>query len=212
MDSLFSLPDRIDLAAGAVLLPGAGLADEALVVSALETVLAQAPPRHMVTPGGQSMSVAMSNCGRLGWVSDRSGYRYQPTDPDTGLPWPDLPDCLARLAHSAAARAGFEGFAPDACLISVYTPGARLSLHQDKDEQEVAGHPLVSLSLGLSATFQLGGLSRSDKPIKVPVSHGDVLIWGGPSRLRYHGVAALPEGEHALMGRRRVNTSFRKAG
>ncbi|MBS0455053.1 MAG: DNA oxidative demethylase AlkB [Proteobacteria bacterium] len=212
MDSLFPLPDRIELAAGAVLLPGAGLAEQALLVSALESVLALAPPRHMVTPGGQSMSVAMSNCGRLGWVSDRGGYRYQSTDPDTGLAWPAMPDCLARLARSAAARAGFEGFEPDACLISVYTPGARLSLHQDKDEENVAGHPLVSLSLGLGASFQLGGLARADKPLKVPLVHGDVLIWGGPSRLRYHGVAALPDGEHPMLGRRRVNLSFRKAG
>ena len=212
MNALFPTPESIELAPGAVLLPGAGLPEEKLIVSALQGVLAQAPPRRMVTPGGLCMSVAMSNCGRLGWVSDRSGYRYQTQDPDTALPWPAMPDCLFRLAQQAAARAGFDGFQPDACLISVYAPGARLSLHQDKDEREVAGHPLVSLSLGLPATFQLGGLSRADKPGKVPLAHGDVLVWGGPSRLRYHGVSTLADGEHRLLGRRRINLSFRHAG
>jgi len=213
MDSLFPPPDRVDLVDGAVLLPGAGLASEAaLLASLLDSVLAQAPPRHMLTPGGLSMSVAMSNCGRLGWVSDRGGYRYQPTDPATALPWPAMPGCFAALARSAAARAGFAGFEPDACLISVYAPGARLSLHQDKDERDVAGHPLVSLSLGLPATFQLGGLARADRPVKVPLVHGDVLVWGGPSRLRYHGVATLADGEHPALGRRRINLSFRRAG
>jgi alkylated DNA repair protein (DNA oxidative demethylase) len=218
MDSLFPAPERIDLADGAVLLPGAGLTGligltgEGQIIPALESILAQAPPRHMVTPGGLAMSVAMSNCGRLGWVSDRSGYRYQSTDPDTALPWPAMPDGLARIARDAAALAGFPGFEPDACLISVYGPGARLSLHQDKDELDAAGHPLVSLSLGLPATFQLGGLARADKPLKVPVRHGDVLVWGGASRLRYHGVATLADGEHPLLGRRRINLSFRHAG
>lgn len=212
MDSLFPAPERIDLADGAVLMPGAGLADEAQIVASLESVLAQAPPRRMVTPGGLQMSVAMSNCGRLGWVSDRSGYRYQATDPLTALPWPAMPACLERVARDAAAQAGFPAFEPDACLISVYAPGARLSLHQDKDELDVARHPLVSLSLGLPATFQLGGLARADKTVKVPVTHGDVLVWGGASRLRYHGVATLADGEHPLLGRRRINLSFRHAG
>ena len=210
--SLFPAPERIELAPGAVLLPGAGLADESRLVSALEAVLAHAPPRRMVTPGGLLMSVAMSNCGQLGWVSDRNGYRYQATDPETSRQWPPMADCFTQLAQRAAAEAGFPGFEPDACLISVYAPGARLSLHQDKDEHEVTRHPLVSLSLGLPATFQLGGLSRADKPIKVPVSHGDVLVWGGASRLRYHGVATLPDGNHPLLGRRRINLSFRRAG
>lgn len=212
MTPLFPAPDSIELAPGAVLLPGAGLADEKRIVAELQAVLAQAPPRRMVTPGGLLMSVAMSNCGSLGWVSDRSGYRYQAQDPDSALPWPAMPDCFAQLARRAAAQAGFEGFEPDACLISVYAPGAKLSLHQDKDEHEVAQHPLVSLSLGLPATFQLGGLSRADKPLKVPVTHGDVLVWGGASRLRYHGVATLPDGEHPLLGRQRINLSFRRAG
>lgn len=212
MSLLFPPPDRIELAPGAVLLPGAALEDEAQILAALHDVLALAPPRHMVTPGGLRMSVAMSNCGRLGWISDRGGYRYQATDPDSGRPWPALPESFQRLARSAASRAGFEGFEPDACLVSVYSPGARLSLHQDKDERDVGGHPLVSLSLGLPAVFQLGGLARGDKAIKVPLSHADAIVWGGASRLRYHGVATVADGEHPLLGRRRINLSFRHAG
>lgn len=212
MASLFPEPDSIMLAPGAMLLPGAALAEERQVVDALDAILSAAAPRHMVTPGGLRMSVAASNCGRLGWVSDRQGYRYQAVDPDTNQPWPAMPEVLARIATQAALRAGFEGFAPDACLISVYAPGARLSLHQDKDERDVASHPLVSMSLGLPAVFQLGGLARGDKTLKVPLSHGDVLVWGGESRLRYHGVATVSDGTHPLLGRRRVNLSFRRAG
>jgi len=212
MSFLFPPPDCIELAPGAALLPGAAMDEEAQILHDLDDVLVQAPPRHMLTPGGLRMSVAMSNCGRLGWVSDRSGYRYQQSDPESGRPWPPLPASFMRLARRAASRAGYDDFEPDACLLSVYAPGARLSLHQDKDERDVAGHPLVSLSLGLPAVFQLGGLARGDKAIKVPLSHGDALVWGGASRLRYHGVATVADGEHPRLGRRRVNLSFRRAG
>ena len=212
MSLLFPPPDRIELAPGAVLLPGTALADEARILADLHEVLDLAPPRRMITPGGLRMSVAMSNCGALGWVSDRCGYRYQRDDPDTGRPWPPLPPSFLHLARNAAASAGFDDFEPDACLLSVYAPGARLSLHQDKDERDVGGHPLVSLSLGLPAVFQLGGLARSDKAVKVPLTHGDALVWGGASRLRYHGVATVADGEHPLLGRRRINLSFRHAG
>jgi len=212
MSSLFPPPDCIELAPGAALLPGAAMDEEAQILHDLDDLLVQAPPRHMLTPGGLRMSVAMSNCGRLGWVSDRSGYRYQQSDPESGRPWPPLPASFMRLARRAASRAGYDDFEPDACLLSVYAPGARLSLHQDKDERDVAGHPLVSLSLGLPAVFQLGGLARGDKAIKVPLSHGDALVWGGASRLRYHGVETVADGEHPRLGRRRVNLSFRRAG
>jgi alkylated DNA repair protein (DNA oxidative demethylase) len=164
----------------------------------------------MTTPGGFQMSVAMTNCGRVGWVTDRTGYRYDTRDPLSGTPWPGLPQAFRRLAQAAAGEAGFAGFDPDACLINRYEPGTRLSLHQDKDEQDY-GQPVVSVSLGLPATFQFGGPERSQSPIKVPLQHGDVVVWGGPARLNFHGVAALKDGWHPLTGRQRFNLTFRKA-
>jgi len=199
------------LAPGAVVLRRFVLADEAAILAALNAVIAAAPLRHMVTPGGFRMSVAMSNCGALGWVTDASGYRYDPVDPDSGRPWPAMPDTFCTLARATAARAGFDGFTPDACLINCYAPGARLSLHQDKDERDFT-QPIVSVSLGLPAAFLFGGARRNDPYLRVPLTHGDVVVWGGAARLRYHGVAPLKEGEHALLGRQRFNITFRKAG
>ena len=165
----------------------------------------------MVTPGGFRMSVAMTNCGALGWVSDPSGYRYDPLDPESGNPWPRMPDSFARLAQDAAAQAGFEGFTPDACLVNRYEPGARLTLHQDRNERDFRA-PIVSVSLGLPAVFLFGGLKRADKPARIPLEHGDVAVWGGPARMRYHGVMPLKEGAHALLGNQRINLTFRRAG
>jgi alkylated DNA repair protein (DNA oxidative demethylase) len=165
----------------------------------------------METPGGHRMSVAMTNCGPLGWVTDRRGYRYTPVDPQTGRPWPALPDVFRQLALDAAERAGFRGFLPDACLINRYEPGAKMSLHQDRNEEDFT-QPIVSVSLGLPAIFQLGGMTRSEKPLRVPLQEGDVMVWGGPDRLRYHGVLPIKEGEHGLLGRARVNLTLRKAG
>lgn len=210
MPDLFDLDARQELADRAVLLRGRALGSDISLLVAIEAIAAQSPFRRMVTPGGFQMSVAMTNCGRVGWVTDRTGYRYDPRDPDRDAPWPAMPDIFRNLAHAAAEDAGFEGFAPDACLINCYEPGARLSLHQDKDEQDYA-HPVVSVSLGLPATFQFGGVKRSDRPMKVPLRHGDVVVWGGPSRLVYHGVLALKDGAHPLTGRRRFNLTFRKA-
>jgi len=156
------------------------------------------------------MSVAMTNCGAAGWVTDRTGYRYDSHDPQTGRRWPAMPDVFADLAAQAAARAGFDGFAPDACLINRYEPGARLSLHQDKNERDFSA-PIVSVSLGLPAVFLLGGLRRADTPRRVPLAHGDVVVWGGPARLRYHGVLPLEAGHHLLMGGHRINLTFRRA-
>ena len=170
-----------------------------------------APFRHMVTPGGLTMSVALTNCGALGWTSDRRGYRYTSQDPRTGRPWPAMPECFARLAREAAEAAGFEGFAPDACLINRYAPGTRLSLHQDKDERD-HGAPIVSVSLGMEATFLFGGHARSDRTAKVPLYHGDVVVWGAEDRLRYHGVLAVKDEPHPLLGSVRINLTFRKAG
>ena len=164
----------------------------------------------MVTPGGQRMSVAMTNCGSVGWVTDRKGYRYDPLDPETRRHWPPLPTCFAQLAERAAAAAGFESFAPDVCLINRYEPGARMSLHQDRDERDYSA-PIVSVSLGLPATFLFGGLQRNDRPQRLPLQHGDVVVWGGPNRLAYHGVAPVADGCHSVVGRMRWNLTMRKA-
>jgi alkylated DNA repair protein (DNA oxidative demethylase) len=204
------LPSREVMAEGAVLLRGFARASESELIGALRDIAGLAPFRHMVTPGGHSMSVAMSNCGNLGWVTDRSGYRYDTNDPETGKPWPAMPASFCHLAGQAAAQAGFQDFSPDACLINRYEPGARMSLHQDRDEDDF-GAPIVSVSLGLPAIFLFGGSKRSDKPRRFRLEHGDVVVWGGPSRLVFHGVAPLADGEHALMGRQRINLTFRKA-
>ena len=179
-------------------------------MEALQQVEAVAPFRHMVTPGGYRMSVAMTNCGQAGWVSDRTGYRYDAVDPDTGSGWPPIPAVFEHLATGAARAAGFADFTPDVCLINRYEPGAKLSLHQDKDERDFSA-PIVSVSLGLPAVFLFGGLRRSDRPRRIRLESGDVVVWGGPARLVYHGVAPLAEGEHSLTGRCRINLTFRKA-
>jgi alkylated DNA repair protein (DNA oxidative demethylase) len=203
-------PSRQAMAEGAVLLRGFAKPVEADLIADLRAIVAQAPFRHMRTPGGHQMSVAMTNCGSLGWVTDHTGYRYDADDPESGKPWPAMPSSFRELAGQAAAQAGFEGFAPDACLVNRYRPGARMSLHQDKDELDV-GVPIVSVSLGLPAIFLFGGLTRSDKPSRYRLEHGDVAVWGGPMRLAFHGIAPLADGEHAVMGRQRINLTFRKA-
>lgn len=198
------------LAPGAVLLHGFALPDEEAILKSVADVSAAAPFRHMVTPGGYRMSVAMTNCGQAGWVTDKTGYRYSAYDPETGKPWPAMPDAFRALAENAARQAGYPDFSPDACLINRYEPGAKLSLHQDKDERDFA-NPIVSVSLGLPATFQFGGLKRNDPITKYPLHHGDVVVWGGPSRLYHHGILALKDGEHDKVGRVRLNLTFRKA-
>lgn len=210
MDDLFgSEPRDLPLATGAVVLGGFALPRADALLAALREVVAQAPFRHLITPGGYRMSVAMTNCGAVGWVSDRSGYRYDPVDPESGRRWPAMPEPFAALAADAAMAAGFARLVPDACLINRYEPGAKLSLHQDKDELDLDA-PIVSVSLGLPATFLFGGLSRNDRTRRVRLSHGDVVVWGGPARLAYHGVAPLPDGEHPQVGRQRLNLTFRK--
>ncbi|ARP93207.1 DNA oxidative demethylase AlkB [Bordetella genomosp. 13] len=176
----------------------------------LRAIQQAAPARHLVTPGGRTMSVALSNCGQLGWTSSRDGYRYTAHDPDTGKPWPPMPAVFLELAQAAAAQAGHPGFAPDACLVNHYVPGARLTLHQDRDENDL-GEPIVSVSLGIPATFVFGGLRRTDPTQRVPVFHGDVVVWGGVDRLRYHGVLPVKEAEHPELGRLRINFTFRRA-
>ena len=211
MKDLFSeLETHEALADGAILMHGFALADEAAILHAIEQVVEAAPFRHMSTPGGFRMSVAMTNCGAFGWVTDRHGYRYSPVDPQSGDPWPQMPPILQALAERAAQEAGYRNFSPDACLINRYEPGAKMSLHQDKDEQDF-NNPIVSVSLGLPASFQFGGLKRTDPVRKYALHHGDVVVWGGPSRLFYHGILALKQGQHPLVGSLRLNLTFRKA-
>jgi alkylated DNA repair protein (DNA oxidative demethylase) len=199
------------LAPGAWLLRGFALERVTALIPAIEHINAAAPFRHLVTPGGFRMSVAMTNCGSLGWVSDRRGYRYDACDPLSGRPWPPMPPAFLELAGAAAQAGGFSGFTPDACLINRYDPGARLTLHQDKDERDLSA-PIVSVSLGLPAIFLFGGDSRKDKQRRVPLQHGDVVVWGGPARLHHHGVLALKDGCHDLLGSQRLNLTFRRSG
>jgi alkylated DNA repair protein (DNA oxidative demethylase) len=199
-----------DLAPGAVLLHGRALDVEAALLDALELIISQSPFRHMVTPGGFRMSVAMTNCGSVGWITDRKGYRYDATDPETGRPWPAMPAVFRQIAAEAAAEAGYPNFLPDACLINRYLPGARLTLHQDRNERDLT-NPVVSVSLGLPAVFQFGGLKRTDPQRKFPLRHGDVVICGGPTRLSHHGILPLKDGEHPSLGAVRYNLTFRKA-
>jgi DNA oxidative demethylase len=198
------------LCPGAVMLRRFAQKYETELFAGLREVTAKAPFRHMVTPGGFRMSVAMTNCGAFGWITDETGYRYDRVDPETNATWPEMPDCFLKLASSAATEVGFDEFLPDACLINRYEPGSKLSLHQDKNERDFE-QPIVSVSLGVSATFLFGGSRRNDETERIPVEHGDVIVWGGPARLRYHGVMALKEGFHPLAGGRRFNLTFRKA-
>jgi len=210
-DSLGTVgPLRERLADGALLLRGFARPQQHELVAAIEAITTQAPFRHLITPGGYRMSVGMTNCGAVGWVSDASGYRYDGIDPESGKPWPAMPPLFRTLAENAACEAGFASFAPDACLINRYEPGARLSLHQDRDERNL-GAPIVSVSLGLPATFLFGGLKRGDPTRRYRLEHGDVVVWGGPARLAFHGVAPLADGEHGLLGRKRINLTFRRA-
>ncbi len=180
------------------------------LLAALDAVADKAPFRQMVTPGGFTMSAALSSCGEVGWVTDRSGYRYSAIDPRSGQAWPAIPEAFLQLARQAAAVAGYADFTPDACLINRYVPGAKMSLHQDKDEKQLE-FPVVSLSLGLPAVFLFGGMARADRTLKIPLLHGDVVVWGGEDRLRYHGVMPVKPGAHPLLGEQRINVTFRRA-
>ena len=198
------------LAQGAVLLRGFALAEIKAVYDTIQQIVAVAPLRHLITPGGFRMSVAMTNCGQAGWVSDRKGYRYAAKDPESGKPWPAMPQAFASLSNRAAAAAGFPHHTPNVCLINYYQPGARLTLHQDRDEGDFSA-PIVSVSLGLPATFLFGGDQRNDKTRRYVLESGDVVVWGGPARLAFHGVAPLKDGMHPLTGRCRFNLTFRTA-
>ena len=203
-------PPRQELAAGAVVLRGFARPVAGALLADIEQVAVAAPFRHMTTPGGHQMSVAMTNCGPLGWITDARGYRYERIDPASGRAWPAMPASIAQLAVGAAAAAGYPAFVPDACLVNRYEPGARMTLHQDKDERDRT-QPIVSVSLGLPMVFLFGGGKRADPAQRVQLEHGDVVVWGGPSRLCFHGVLPLREGVHEATGRCRINLTLRRA-
>ncbi|HEX4508510.1 MAG TPA: DNA oxidative demethylase AlkB [Burkholderiaceae bacterium] len=201
---------RDELEPGAFVLRAFAFDEAPALLDAIQVVAQMAPFRHMATARGLRMSVAMTNCGAAGWLSDRNGYRYDAIDPGTGRPWPAMPDVFTHLAARAASEAGFEGFAPNACLVNRYEPGTRLTLHQDRDERDFHA-PIVSVSLGVPATFLWGGATRGGRPRRVRLEHGDVVVWGGPARLSFHGIDTLREGQHALTGSTRFNLTFRRA-
>ncbi|MBN8264682.1 MAG: DNA oxidative demethylase AlkB [Xanthomonadales bacterium] len=212
MHDLFADPApgrRTALGPQACVLHGFALADADALLAGIAAIAAQAPFRHLVTPGGHVMQVAMTNCGTHGWCSDRRGYRYDRIDPQSGRPWPPLPPVFLQLAADAAREAGFDGYVPDACLVNRYAPGTRLSLHQDRDEDDRVA-PIVSVSLGLPATFLFGGFARGDRTVRVPLQHGDVVAWGGVDRMRFHGVLPVRPGQHETVGAQRLNLTFRK--
>lgn len=210
MSDLFAAQaQRTPLGQQAWLLHGFALPFADALLAGIEAIAAAAPFRHLVTPGGHGMQVAMTNCGTFGWCSDRRGYRYERCDPISGQPWPALPDAFLQLARAAAAAAGFDGYVPDACLVNRYAPGTRLSLHQDRDEDDRVA-PIVSVSLGLPATFLFGGFARADRTVRMPLAHGDVVVWGGVDRMRFHGVLPVPPGRDARTGDVRLNLTFRK--
>ena len=198
------------LAPGAIVWRGGARDFARDLLSAVTEVTAQAPWRHLITPGGFRMSVSMTSCGDAGWVSDCRGYRYDAIDPDSGKPWPAMPEVFRELAALAAVQAGFSEFDPDVCLINRYVPGARLTLHQDRDERDGRA-PIVSVSLGLPAVFQFGGPKRSDPARRIPLGHCDVAVWGGRARFFHHGVLPLKPGCHPLTGEQRINLTFRRA-
>jgi len=208
--ALFAAAAVETIVPGAVLLRGFAAGDAAGLLRAIERVAAAAPFRQMETPGGYRMSVAMTNCGTAGWITDCRGYRYSETDPQTDRRWPAMPKPFRDLAARAAAAAGFADFAPDACLVNRYVPGARMSLHQDKDERDFT-QPIVSLSLGLPAVFLFGGLNRTDRPKRLRLTSGDVVVWGGPARKAFHGIDPVPEGRDETAGAVRFNLTLRKA-
>lgn len=202
---------RVALGTQSVVLRGFALPAVDALLAGVDDVIAQAPFRHMETPGGYTMSVALTNCGELGWTTDARGYRYSRIDPLSGQPWPAMPQAFRQLAEDAAREAGFADFAPDACLVNRYAPGSRLSLHQDRNERDY-GAPIVSVSLGMPAMFLFGGDDRADRAARVPLFHGDVVVWGGVDRLRFHGVMPLKDLPHPRLGSQRINFTIRKAG
>lgn len=211
-DADLQQPERFEtIGAQSCVLRGFALPWVGRLLPALAEVLVQAPFRQMITPGGFTMSASLSSCGELGWTTDRNGYRYTRVDPQSGRPWPEMPAVFRQLAAQAAQAAGFAQFSPDACLINRYLPGAKMSLHQDRNERDFSA-PVVSVSLGLPAIFLFGGHERSDKTQRIPLFHGDIVVWGGVDRLRFHGVLPIKDGQHPQLGAERLNFTLRSVG
>ncbi|MFT9256855.1 MAG: DNA oxidative demethylase AlkB [Acetobacter sp.] len=201
-------PSRMMLDDGALVLPGFITPEATHLLRIIEQVAAFAPFRQMATPGGGTMSAAMTGCGAAVWVTDHTGYRYTSHDPLTRQPWPAMPPLLAELGEQAAQAAGFTGFTPNTALLNRYAPGSRMGLHQDRDEGECS-QPVVSFSLGRSAIFQWGGARRTDPVRTVILHHGDAVVWGGPARLFFHGIKPLGHETHPLTGDLRYNITLR---
>jgi len=210
-DLFFEPAQKLQLADSLFLLKEFALENETNLLNDLQAALNAAPPTRMRTKMGFQISAAMTNCGALGWVSDQRGYRYDAINPATKMPWPAMPKSFLTLAENAANAVGFEHFLPDACLINQYEVGASMGLHQDKNELDFT-QPIVSVSLGIAATFLFGGLKRSDKTMKIPLMHGDVVVWGGADRLKFHGILPLKPAHHSTLGACRINLTFRQAG
>lgn len=192
------------------ILPGFANTNTNTLLAAINSVIELAPLRQMRTPGGFEMAARITNCGYFGWVTDKQGYRYQTTDPETGLPWPAMPELIYQLAVDAASACGFDHFTPDVCLINCYQPGAGMGLHQDKDEKDFSA-PIVSISLGVPAIFLFGGNKRQDKPCAHLLKNGDIVVWGGQDRLRFHGVQPIKLAHHPMTGQKRFNLTIRQA-
>ena len=205
------MESQVMLAKGAYWLRGFALPQADTICAMLIEHLKNYPPQQMMTPMGYSMSVRTTSFGEFGWVSSKQGYGYAVKNSFTNESWPPIPESFFDLAQRAANQAGYVNFKPDTCLINVYEIGDKMGLHQDKDEADFS-KPIVSVSLGLPVIFQFGGLTRTAKTLKVPLSHGDVVVWGADSRLCFHGVLPLKAGTHGTLGQRRINLTFRKAG
>lgn len=204
------LPKKTRIAEGAYWLRGHALPAADLLWAELRKHFATYPPQQMFTPMGYKMSVRSTSMGDAAWVGTKKGYGYASIDTAINQALPPLPSTFLSLANHAATEAGYNDFTPDSCLINCYDIGSKMGLHQDKDERDF-NQPIVSVSLGIPATFLFGGAKRSDKPTQIPLTHGDVVVWGGASRLFYHGVQTIKPNKHPLLGELRCNLTFRKA-
>ncbi|THJ30850.1 DNA oxidative demethylase AlkB [Lampropedia aestuarii] len=201
---------RVALGPQAVVLRQKASPLAAELVARIEDVLQHSPLYQMATPGGKPLSVRTTSCGTHGWSSDPTGYSYVRHHPLTDQAWPEIPAAWSALATEAAQEAGFAQFAPDTCLINQYGLDSKMALHQDRSEQDLR-QPVVSISLGMSALFLWGGMQRSDKPAHVLLHHGDMVVWGGVDRLRFHGIKHLTGAPHPQLGAMRYNLTLRRA-